>query len=67
MLINKSFERYFYTLAGIPRTEMSSAEPGNQINLRKVQFAFSMAIWPPPNIFAMYCPFVLMERTADYK
>ena len=67
MLVNKSIERHFYTLAGIPSTEMSSAEPDNQTNLRKIQYSFSMAICPPPNIFAMYSPLVQMERTADYK
>ena len=67
MLINKSIERHFYKLAGIPRTKMSSAEPDNQTELRKIQFSFSMAICPPPNIFPMYCPFVWRERTADYK
>jgi hypothetical protein len=44
---------------------MSSTEPGNQTNLRKIPFTFSMAICIPPDIFGMKWPVLAVERTAD--
>ncbi len=67
MLICMTIERYSFNMAGVGRAILSLTEASKQTNLEKIPFTFSMAIYIPSNIFAIYWPIAGIERTADCK
>jgi hypothetical protein len=67
MLIYRTNKKYLFNLAGVGRAIMYLIKASKLINLEKIPFTFSMAIYIPSNIFAIYWPIAGIERTADCK
>jgi hypothetical protein len=67
MLIYRTIESHLINLTGILRGIVSVVEHDKPTYLRKIPFAFSMAISVPSNIFVRYWPEIWLEHNTNYK
>ena len=67
MLINRTTERHFFPLAVICGIIISGAELVEQTELRIIPFTKIMASSISPNIFAIHCPDIFLERNTVFE